>query len=136
MIGASINSVAELRRLKKILDTAIEESSEKTSKWWVERLAEGTPIDTRLAQRSWAVDRVTWNQYELINPVPYTPMLEFGLYEKVGRRTVRTARGIFSTQAREGIIYPWTKENSTISWRLEDYASRVFWQTVKRLGGI
>lgn len=44
--------------------------------------------------------------FAMENPIPYGSMLERGLYERPGPRTVKTNTGVYSTQAVEGVMKP------------------------------
>jgi hypothetical protein len=66
------------------------------------------------AKRSWGqIERHSWG-YSFENPLHYTTILEEGLYERVGPRTVEEGGQIYSRQAIGGILGPLLRDQTVL----------------------
>jgi len=74
-----------------------------------------TPVDTGALKRSWSPVSRTARGFTFGTALAYAQILEEGLYRGEGPRTVREGSGIFSRQARRGIIGPILEDENVIN---------------------
>ena len=98
----------------------------------------GTPVGDRPKQATRA--RQSWGQverraggYSFRNPVGYADILEFGEYPGVGRRTVAYGDGIYSKQAKGGILYPVIKDESKI-YQISELLIQAILRNLQKVG--
>ena len=65
------------------------------------KIQEKSPVDTGELRRSWVIHKVP-DGYVISTPVPYAPMLEYGLYPNPPKGGKDKTVGGFSKQAPQG----------------------------------
>lgn len=123
-LRVSAENLDELRAFvkayPKMVKALIGESKAEVEDYVLGLIKEGTPVDTGRTKRAWSsVSRKGGLSFR--NPEVSAKVLERGLYPGVGPKTVQTGRGIFSTQAPEGILTPIAE-----SQKIKDNISQIF----------
>ena len=118
MLDMTINlsEFEDIRRAFNSVPDAVEEGIKEATAL-LRKLAEGnTPFDTGRLKGSWSSVQqdIGTLSYSFSTDVPYATVLEEGLYEFVGPRTVLTSYGIFSRQAPSGILWPLIEEEDSL----------------------
>lgn len=73
-----------------------------------------TPVDTGKTKAAWTSVQTQFG-LSFTNTDAAIEYLEHGLYPGVGPKTVATERGIFSTQAPDGIIHPLLQDQAVLN---------------------
>ena len=111
---------------KKVLHKTMAATLRESSKVFLAAIRAMTPVGiastSPTLQRAWTVKRRTDLGYSFANPTPYGYIVDQGRFRGVGKvrpRTVYTgvsrsgSIGIYSTQAPQGITYPYFEDQGT-----------------------
>ena len=106
--------IAQLMEALRQVPEAFLAASEDAGKT-VRNLVRGrTPFRTGAMKRSWSpLERVSGG-FTFGSDRDYAEMLEYGLYRRVGPRTVQAGDGIYSRQAPGGMIRPILDDEVTL----------------------
>ena len=96
--------LGKLNRIMSVVENAL---GTTVASWALHHLEAVTPVDTGTLKSMW-IDQKVKGGVSIGNVMPYAPTLEEGLYTAVGRsgKTVDMGNGIYSTQAKQGMITP------------------------------
>lgn len=103
-----------LERYPGELEKYIPESFSEVEMYMLSVLQGKTPVDTGKTRSAWTSVNTQFG-LSFTNPAAAAKYLEEGLYKGVGPKTVATEKGIFSTQAPEGIINPILKDQAVLN---------------------
>lgn len=92
-----------VRKSSKKLIAKVEENHHKVALELFMKIQEKSPVDTGELRRSWVIHKVP-NGYVISTPVPYAPILEYGLYPNPPRGGKDKTVGGFSKQAPQGFV--------------------------------
>lgn len=109
-----VERLADIFQALEDIPGAVEASLEDVAKF-VRSLAIGrSPEASGAFGTSWGQIEEAEGGYSFTNPLPYAHVLEFGLYPGLGPRTTPGPdAGIYSRQAREGVVRPILEESDT-----------------------
>jgi len=94
--------LSKLNRIMSVVENAL---GTTVASWALHHLEAVTPVDTGTLKSMW-IDQKVKGGVSVGNVMPYAPTLEEGLYTKAGAKTIDMGNGIYSTQAKQGMITP------------------------------
>lgn len=114
-----------IRQLMGMLPEFGQEAT-RTAAETFQRLIRGeTPYDTGVLKSGWTEPVESGDGFSFENPTEYAIVLEEGLYPGEGPKTVQTERGIFSREAREGMMEPYIADETVIDDVLTAVAEQI-----------
>ena len=103
-----------LDKLPQVARTGIEDSLTTIRNLVIGRTPVGIRKKDEHLKQSWSKVQETSEGFAFSTDKDYATILEEGLYNKVGPRTIQTEGGIFSRQAPGGIIGPIVEDEKLI----------------------